>query len=91
MVLGYDGFGCWALIAPAQTEILCGRCMAGLKELRQTMLSFALKHSAVDLKGASVRTKCRVTMREERAMWLHAGSHTGALLAHRPALRDLDT
>lgn len=38
--------------------------MTGLKELRETMLSCALKHSAVDLRGASERTECRETMRE---------------------------
>lgn len=55
--------------ASAQTEILCGRRMAGLKELRETMLSCTLKPSAVDLRGTSKHTKCRQTMREGKAMW----------------------
>lgn len=33
--------------------------MAGPKELRETMLSCALKHPAVDLRGTSEHTKCR--------------------------------
>lgn len=48
-----------AVIASAQTEILCGRRMAGLKEPRETMLSCALKNSAADLRGTSEHTKCR--------------------------------
>lgn len=44
--------------------------MAGLKELRETILSCALKHSAIDLRGTSEHTKCRgETMREKKDMW----------------------
>ena len=41
--------------------------MTGLRELRETMLSCTLKHSAVDLRGTSEHTKCRETMRERGA------------------------
>lgn len=69
-----------AVIASAQTEILCGRRMAGLKALRETMLSCALKYSTVDLRGTSKHTKCTETMREEKAMWLHMGHRHSKLL-----------
>lgn len=62
-----------AVIALALTEILCG--MARLKEQRETMLSCALEHPEVDLRGTGNHTKYRRTTSERggKAMWLHTG------------------
>ena len=74
-----------AVITTAQTDIRCGRRMAGLKELRETILSCTLKHSA-DL---NQRTQCRETMKEEEeeeAMCLHTGhqrTQQTAVVPHR--------
>lgn len=53
--------------------------MAGLKELRETMLSCTLKHPAVDLRGTSDHTKCREN---------HERGEGGNMAAHR---QDADT